>query len=511
MTVVAGGGIDFASGLHKNKTASNVAYSSGASVESLRPAQAGADVTGSNQSASTATLNGTPASAININGGSFTVGGSGANFYPVQLKSLTPAWANSSNARSNYLELYRDNVHENGSWYGVFTLELGFHPSNWGNWPNNPVEYLFYKPGGGGTANGAAYNWNDPLGDIQDGTAQSGGSDVIIWLRGGATYHWQNVNPASGWQLLNGNSGGTSITNSSGATCNIISAQTAMVMAAKGGQSTPGYTSDHAGISCGGVPIIGSGGKAVDQTGNLKLKNTKSVPWVTANPSVNTSTFADLPELGSGNSAMTIALAGNPVVIGANLNFYGATGSGTSGPVIGIGTTFTQPTAQRTVNQGPPQVYIVITGNGTGAGAGVSWAFTQQGIGPAPAYIPYGYFTPTLSITGGQGYTTASATVTITNGESAYPNGSNPYNCSIGVSTPVSGVPIQARILMDGIPVVGPVQVTTDSKGYASLTFPLTLQFPSQAAHSFQVQAWNLNNAYTVTSTSRQFQLVELG
>lgn len=50
---------------------------------------------------------------------------------------------------------------------------------------------------------------NDPVGDVADGSTASGGDDVIIWLRGGATYEWRTLS-GGGWTLLNGNPGGTS-------------------------------------------------------------------------------------------------------------------------------------------------------------------------------------------------------------------------------------------------------------------------------------------------------------
>jgi hypothetical protein len=400
------------------------------------------------------------------------------------------------------LDIYRDNVHENGSWYGTFHLEIDYHPSNWGNWSNNQIERLFYKIGNGGTANGAAYNWNDPLGDIQDGSYSSGSRDLIVWLRGGATYHWNNMTPTSGWKLLNGNSGGTTITNTSGGTCIILSSQSSLVLGAKNNHTLPGYGANHGSLSIGGVPIIGSSGNAIDASGNLRLKNTKGVGAVTANPSLSTSSFADLPELGGGNSAMTLPLKGNPCFVGANLSFNAFTSGGSTGQVTGIGANFTNSVTSST---GPPSISVSISGNGTGAGAGVSWA--QSGSYPNFVY------TPTLSINGGSGYTSATATVTISNatGSGGYNNGTNNYSCSVNLSTLAAGKPIQVRILMDGVTAVGPYTITSDANGSAVLN-ALKLLFPTSGNHSFQVQGYNLTGAgVTVQSVNREFQLVELG
>jgi hypothetical protein len=56
--------IDFTQGQHLGKTAANIPYASGASIESLKPAQAGADVTAQNTAADTAKVNGTAAATV---------------------------------------------------------------------------------------------------------------------------------------------------------------------------------------------------------------------------------------------------------------------------------------------------------------------------------------------------------------------------------------------------------------------------------------------------------------
>jgi hypothetical protein len=56
--------IDFSEMIHLNKTAASIPYASGASIESLRPAQAGADVTANNTAADTTAVNGVVSATV---------------------------------------------------------------------------------------------------------------------------------------------------------------------------------------------------------------------------------------------------------------------------------------------------------------------------------------------------------------------------------------------------------------------------------------------------------------
>jgi len=245
--------------------------------------------------------------------------------------------------------------------------------------------------------------------------------------------------------------------------------------------------------------LTGPNGVAVDFSGNLNLKNCISVQGTTVNPTISTSGFADLPELGSTSIPMAVTNRGNPCFIGANLSFYGATGAGSTGPVTSIGTYFSSTTSSTI---GPPNVSISISGDGSGAGASVSW----QGQWTGSSVV----FTPTMYLYGGSGYTHATATVVITNGSGSYYNGTTTYTCGVTVATPMSGIPIQVQLLMDGSVLYGPVATATDASGYATINF-LSLQFPISGSHAFAVQAQNLNSTYYVANTHRGFQLVELG
>lgn len=154
--------------------------------------------------------------------GTFTVGGANNQFYPVQFENR----ALGSNATSSRLQIYRPDTHANGSFFGTFNLIVSFHPSVWGNWASGQIEWLLYDTGAGSP-------FHDPVGDMVDGSTASSQRDLIVWLRGGGTYHWRNLEPTGAWALLNGNSAGGNITDSSGNVRSPISAQSALILAAK--------------------------------------------------------------------------------------------------------------------------------------------------------------------------------------------------------------------------------------------------------------------------------------
>jgi hypothetical protein len=121
--------------------------------------------------------------------------------------------------------IYRDNTHQNGSWFGTFNLVVSFHPTDWGHF-GGEIEKLIYQTGIGSP-------YNDPIGDLVDGSTQGGGNDLIVWLKGGATYEWRNKETTAGWSLTNGNPAGGSIVDSSNITRAPITAQSALILNAK--------------------------------------------------------------------------------------------------------------------------------------------------------------------------------------------------------------------------------------------------------------------------------------
>lgn len=230
------------------------------------------------------------------------------------------------------------------------------------------------------------------------------------------------------------------------------------------------------------------------------IPSTIFVTGTTANPTVSTTALTDLPELQASNPAMSITTDGNhPGQMTIALAFSASSGSGASGVVGGLGVNFTSsfPNTGST-----PNILISISGDGTGASASVSWSVT--------GFYPNLVATPSLTVYGGSGYTHATATVTITNGNTAYPNGTNSYTCSIYSPLPAAGVEVLVDVLMDSSAVLGPFAVITDVNGNALFNVTLLI-FPLLGLHTFEVRALNLTPAKTVVSTSRSFQFAALG
>lgn len=169
------------------------------------------------------TANAQTAAAANY--GSFTVGGSSSSYYPVQFTGNVEAYGAPVPANTSDLVVYRSNVHEDGTWFGTFNFVISFHPTAYGHF-NGQIEKIIYQTGGGTP-------YNDPVGDATDGSTQSGGSDLILWLKGGATYHWRNRETTAAWSLTNGNAAGGNIVDSSGITRAPITSQSALILNAK--------------------------------------------------------------------------------------------------------------------------------------------------------------------------------------------------------------------------------------------------------------------------------------
>jgi len=176
--------------------------------------------------------------------GSFTVGGSSASYYPV-LFSVSGVNGVSSLGK---LSVYIGDVHANGSWSGSFHSDVEFISTNWGNMATKMVEFT-YIPGSGSI-------YNDPIGNIQDGSTEWGGSQFVMWLKGGATYQWSTT-LNSRVSLMDGNPEGTSKTSLSGKTLSILTTQSQLVTKAKNnrfyesvglGTSGNGYFGGNVGI-----------------------------------------------------------------------------------------------------------------------------------------------------------------------------------------------------------------------------------------------------------------------
>lgn len=186
-------------------------------------------------SAGTASIGGalTVNGNVEINGvdavshGSFTISGADQNtFCPVRFQNAAPG-----NSVSNDLMIYRDNVHDDGSWKGTFFFRLSFHPTNYGHF-HRQIETIHYQTGI--NKDSTDYLYHDPVGHIADGSGRGGGSDLIVWLRGGgATYQWRGLQSRAPWRVLDANTNCDSITDSSGKQRDPRSSQSGVIRNAK--------------------------------------------------------------------------------------------------------------------------------------------------------------------------------------------------------------------------------------------------------------------------------------
>jgi hypothetical protein len=208
-----------------------------------------------------------------VSSGSFSVGGSSASYYPVSF-SVSGVDGTSSLGK---LSVYIDNVHANGSWTGMFHSDIEFISSNYGHIATKIVEFTYIT--GGGNA------YSDPIGDIIDGSTQAGGSQLVIWLKGAATYQWSTTFN-SRVTLIDGNPEGSAKTSCSGGALNILTAQSELMIKAKNakfyqsvglGTSGNGYFGGNVGIGTtnptgkleisGGNIIINRPSNKIDRNG----------------------------------------------------------------------------------------------------------------------------------------------------------------------------------------------------------------------------------------------------
>jgi hypothetical protein len=152
--------------------------------------------------------------------GSFSVGGNSGSYYPV-LFSVAGVVGPSSLGK---ISIYISNVHANGTWSGCFHSDIEFISSSWGHMDSKIASMTYI------TGNGSPYN--DPIGDVIDGSNSGGGSQMVIWLKGGATYQWSTTLNSQVY-LIDSNPGGTVKTSASGNTLNIITSQSQLILNSK--------------------------------------------------------------------------------------------------------------------------------------------------------------------------------------------------------------------------------------------------------------------------------------
>ena len=176
--------------------------------------------------------------------GEFHIGGTSASYYPV-IFSVTGVHGVSSLGK---LSICIPDVHKNGTFTGSFFSEFEFISSNWGHMPTKIVSFT-YSIGNGPT-------YNDPIGDFADGSTEGGGSQLVIWLKGGASYNWSSSNNSI-VTLVDGNSDGTVKTNASGVQLPIKTEQAALVYVSKNNrlQHSVGLVSTSKGLFGGDVGI----------------------------------------------------------------------------------------------------------------------------------------------------------------------------------------------------------------------------------------------------------------
>lgn len=143
----------------------------------------------------------------------------------------------------------------------------------------------------------------------------------------------------------------------------------------------------------------------------------------------------------------------------------------------------------------PPTIDITISGDGAGAGATVSWSTSNGGAS----------FTSTLHLTAGSGYTYANAVVTISGGSGYSGDGAGTYSCTVSSPVPISGTSISVQVGMDGVVLIDPIQLDTDGNGRARV-HDLELFNISAGSHTFDVQG-----SGSATFVGGNFSVIELG
>ncbi len=106
--------------------------------------------------------------------GVITVGGDFDKYYPVVWSD--EGWDRHSESE---LEIGRSDVHENGTARGSLIAKFNYHSTRWGN--------------GSSFINAVIKSHiNNTIAGWKDATTNNGNKEIIIWLRGGTTYHFKS-------------------------------------------------------------------------------------------------------------------------------------------------------------------------------------------------------------------------------------------------------------------------------------------------------------------------------
>lgn len=119
----------------------------------------------------------TPRSTATGNANKFTLSGNADTFYPVAFQDK--GWGNNE---ATILDLGRSNTHTDSQWNGSLIASFRFHVSLWGHESSFiDVDIKQSHP-----------NQKFFIGGWEDITKESNNQNVIIWLRGAATYYYQS-------------------------------------------------------------------------------------------------------------------------------------------------------------------------------------------------------------------------------------------------------------------------------------------------------------------------------
>lgn len=462
--------IDFSQSGHRYKTASNIVYANGSTIEDLRPAQSGADVTSQNGN-------------VLLQNPNFVAGnvgwslGTGWSITTISSLAISPP-------APSFTEC------------GLFSVGSTVTTSAITNAQTIPCApgavvsaacFVF----GSNTAGGSAcirINYYNSSGNVLQTTngnfapSNAGWNQSRCVVSAPANTAYATIDFAV--------YGGTNIWAITGFSASIL---------ANSLDEVPDGTT-HLRVP---ATVYGPSGNAIDTSGNLKLKNTSGHdpggPFTVSKGSSLTfggsGSSTDVPNMGSTSSALNVALKGNPVLVALSASFSCVSSGGTVTACPQL--TYTSSTA-------PSNPNAVISGDGNGATVGVT--VTQQGSPPTS-------YTVTVNATpsnGGSGYSTAAVNLYV-NGVSVAQGG-----CTVSASSPVSGQAVSVQALLNGTPIVGPFTGATDALGRLNLHGTELLvaeagtEYPGAGQGQFEVQAVTTSGT-AVTGTNCKLAVVELG